>query len=224
MDPENRVDPENKVVRLCVAGMAAEAEGEPARARELFERAWAAAGDDYERCVAAHYVARHQDTPEETLRWNEECLRLADAVGDGRVVGFYASLHLNIAQAHGTLGRDGAAREHFALAAGHVDAVPEGQYREWIRFAIARGLRDQAADGRFAELDALVEGWRERGELTALALVLPALLGDLGELGPPGDGERLVTALRMLHSSGRLPDGERAELGRVIGSLAGGAR
>ncbi|MFD5316541.1 hypothetical protein [Streptomyces sp. NPDC127098] len=215
------MDPHNEVVRLCVAGMAAEAEGERDRARELFERAWAAAGDDYERCVAAHYVARHQDTPEETLRWNEECLRLADAVGDEKMAGFYASLHLNIARAHRTAGRAEPAREHFALAARHVDAVPEGQYREWIRFAVARGLGAHAAGAHFAELDALVERWCARRELTALALVLPVRLGDLGT---PEDGERLVTALRMLHASGWLPEAERAELGRVIGSLADRAR
>jgi hypothetical protein len=31
-----------------------------------------------------HYVARHQATPEDELRWNEEALRLAGAVGDER--------------------------------------------------------------------------------------------------------------------------------------------
>ncbi|WP_243744738.1 hypothetical protein [Streptomyces hainanensis] len=138
------MDPHNEVVGLCAAGMAAEAAGERARARELFERAWAAAGDDYERCVAAHYVARHQDTPAATLRWNEDCLRYADAVGDDRVAGFRASLHLNIARARRDLGDHEPARAHLALAAEHIPAVPEGEYRNWLRLAVADGRRAAA--------------------------------------------------------------------------------
>ncbi|MGO4418780.1 hypothetical protein AB4Z54_08470 [Streptomyces sp. MCAF7] len=97
------MDPDNPIVRLCVQGMTAEAEGRGDDARALFQRAWDTAADDYEACVAAHYLARHQPTPEETLRWNQECLDRADAVGDDRVRGFYASLHLNMGQAYRTL-------------------------------------------------------------------------------------------------------------------------
>ncbi|MGW0983925.1 hypothetical protein ACWD33_24265 [Streptomyces xiamenensis] len=49
------MDPENPVVRLCARGMAND-DG------ELFLRAWEVASDDYERCVAAHYVARTRAT------------------------------------------------------------------------------------------------------------------------------------------------------------------
>ncbi|MFI0785470.1 hypothetical protein ACH4Q6_07735 [Streptomyces lydicus] len=86
------VDPELPVVRLCVEGMQAEAEGRAEAALELFQRAWDTATDDYEACIAAHYLARHQKSPEDTLRWNQECLDRADRVGDERVRGFYPSL------------------------------------------------------------------------------------------------------------------------------------
>jgi hypothetical protein len=56
------MDPNNPVVRLCAAGMAAEGEGRPADAKALFEQAWAESRDDFEACIAAHYVARHQAT------------------------------------------------------------------------------------------------------------------------------------------------------------------
>lgn len=55
-------DPENVVVRLCAQGMQAEAEGRDAQARDLFLQAWEAAEDDYDACIAAHYLARHQPT------------------------------------------------------------------------------------------------------------------------------------------------------------------
>jgi tetratricopeptide (TPR) repeat protein len=117
------MDPGNPVVNLCAQGMRAEAEGRNADARDLFERAWQTAADDYEACVAAHYLARHQPTPQQTLHWNQECLNRADLVGDERVSGFYASLHINMAKAYGDLAEPGKAREHFERAAAHVDAV-----------------------------------------------------------------------------------------------------
>src|SRR6185369_12384821 len=98
------MDPNNPIVKLCVAGMRAEGEGRLDEARALFDQAWAARRDAFEACIAAHYVARPQATPEETLRWNEVALEQAEAVGDGRVQGFYASLYLNVGHAHEVLG------------------------------------------------------------------------------------------------------------------------
>src|SRR5215470_5632474 len=98
------MDPGNPVIALCAQGMRAEGEGRDAEARALFLQAWEAATDDYEACVAAHYLARQQDTPQESLHWNRECLQRADRVGDERVRGFYPSLHLSLARAHEKLG------------------------------------------------------------------------------------------------------------------------
>jgi hypothetical protein len=50
-------------------------------------QAWEKRKDDYDACVAAHYVARHQ--------WNQESLDRADAVNAESVQGFYPSLYLN---------------------------------------------------------------------------------------------------------------------------------
>lgn len=133
------MDTENPVVALCADGMHAEADGRPEDARALFDQAWEAARDDYEACVAAHYVARHQDTPEERLRWNAESLTRAERVGDERVRGFYASLHLNLARDHRELGDETRAEDHYRLAAAHLDAVPPGPYRDLIRAALPSG-------------------------------------------------------------------------------------
>lgn len=51
------------------------------------QRAGEAATDDYDACVAAHYLARQQQTAQQILRWNQECLDRADRVGDERVLG-----------------------------------------------------------------------------------------------------------------------------------------
>lgn len=151
-----RMDPELPVVRLCGEGMQAEAEGRAEAARELFQQAWDIAADDYEACIAAHYLARHQTSAEETLRWNQECLDRADRVADERVREFYPSLYLNMAHAYRRLGRQALAHHYFLRAAERVCDAPggrrdrrdqrdhyghHGQYGDWNRFAIAEGLR-----------------------------------------------------------------------------------
>ena len=68
------MDANNHVVKICVAGMRAEGEGRIAEARTLFLDAWDAHQNDFEACIAAHYVARHQSSAAETLRWNQTAL------------------------------------------------------------------------------------------------------------------------------------------------------
>ncbi|MGC5013419.1 hypothetical protein ACLQ2R_21885 [Streptosporangium sp. DT93] len=134
------MDPDNPVVGLCAQGMEAEADGRPEDALRLFEQAWLERTDDFDACVAAHYVARHQESAEETLRWNEISLKHADAVADERVLPFYPSLHLNIGASHELLGDPDEARRCFRLAADRVHDLPEGPYGDMLRQAIADAL------------------------------------------------------------------------------------
>ncbi|GAA4632524.1 hypothetical protein GCM10023196_066260 [Actinoallomurus vinaceus] len=213
------MDPENPVVRLCAEGMRAEADGRTADARDLFEKAWETATDDYEACVAAHYVARHQPSPEDTLRWNHECLLRADRVGDERVRGFYPSLHINLGKAYRDLGDLTKAREHFLLAAACVDDAPQSQYGDWNRFAIAEGLRTTGGPERRPVDDLLPDLLARlcaRADLKALGLILPAYLGDLGT---DPDRVRLTTALHMVHAARWLPDDDQTALGQAIAAL-----
>lgn len=111
------MDPENPVVRLCVAVTQAEFAGRLDEARRLAWLAWQAATDDYEACIAAHYVARYQDTNEGALHWNQLALVRAQAVNDSRVESFYPSLYLNMGRAYEKLGDQAAAQGYYALAA-----------------------------------------------------------------------------------------------------------
>lgn len=133
------IDPTSRVVQRCVAGMQAEAAGDAAAAREHFARAWDARRDDAEACIAAHYLARHQDRDEDTLRWNLTALRHADAAGDERVGDFYPSLYLNLGHSLETAGDAREARRYYDLAAARVDRLPDGPYRELVRRGIAAG-------------------------------------------------------------------------------------
>ena len=135
------MDPNNPVIKLCAEGMRAESEGRTDEARLLFIQAWEQSKNDYDACIAAHYVARHQKTPEEILHWNKESLDRADAVNDERVQGFYPSLYLNMGKAYEDLGNREQAKRHYELAATKMSILPEGRYGDVVRDAIKRGLQ-----------------------------------------------------------------------------------
>lgn len=111
------MDLTNPVVKLCLEGTRAEFEHRLEAARALYQQAWDAHRDDYEACIAAHYLARFQEHPEELLAWNEIALEHANAVQDERVKEFYPSLYLNLGNAHELLGDQEEAQKYYQLAA-----------------------------------------------------------------------------------------------------------
>lgn len=141
------MDASNPVVKLCAEGMMAEGQGRSDDARDLFAQAWAARTDDVDACVAAHYLARHQASPEETLNWNREALNRADAVGGDRVRGFYPSLYLNMGRSYENIGDWEEAGRNYDLAAERIDDLPDDGYGAMVRRGIAAGRRRAAAGG-----------------------------------------------------------------------------
>ena len=135
------VDPHNPIVQLCVQGMACERELRFHDALRLFEQAWAQSSDDFEFCIAAHYVARHQNSALDSLRWNQEALARADSAHDARVREFYPSLYLNLGKNHEDLGNPTEARRFYAQAASTLDALSPEPYRDVLLDAVARALR-----------------------------------------------------------------------------------
>jgi hypothetical protein len=135
------IDPDNRVVKLCARGMEAESAGRIDEARRLLERAWAEHTDDYEACIAAHYLARHQESAEQLLHWNQTALDHADRVGDDRVRGFYPSLYLNLGHAHEQLGDHAEAARYYRLGEERAGELADDPYSEMVRGAIARGRR-----------------------------------------------------------------------------------
>ena len=111
------MDPNNPVVKLCVEGTQAEFRGQIDLVRSFYQKAWESAQDDYEACIAAHYVARHQDDHQKRLHWNQVALDKANAVADGRVEEFYPSLYLNMGQSYKLLGKMEEATRYYDLAA-----------------------------------------------------------------------------------------------------------
>jgi hypothetical protein len=110
------MDAENPVIRLCVAVTRSEFAGNLQEARNLAWLAWQARTDDYEACIAAHYVARYQESKHEVLRWNQRALEHARAANDGSCEAFYPSLYLNLGRAYENLGDEVAAQLYYTLA------------------------------------------------------------------------------------------------------------
>ena len=130
------IDPNNPVVLLCAAGM--ERDGEPEEARRLFQQAWDARRNDYDTAIAAHYLARHQPTPHETLRWNSLAVTHAERVVDGRTTELFPSLYLNLASSLTALGRLDEAREIIGRAKEHLEGLRADGYRDFLAIGINR--------------------------------------------------------------------------------------
>jgi hypothetical protein len=110
------MDLDNPVIQLCIKGTQAEFAKQQDEARGFYRQAWQLAKDNYEACIAAHYMARLQETPDEEMRWNMEALDCATRVKDARVKEFYPSLFLNMGHSYERIGRADEAQRYYDLA------------------------------------------------------------------------------------------------------------
>jgi tetratricopeptide (TPR) repeat protein len=135
------MDPDNPTVLLCVKGMRYEGEGRYEDARAQFVQAWDESTDDFEACIAAHYLARHQDTNEQRLQWNQESLRRAQAAGGERVQDFYPSLYLNLGYSYEQLGEKAKASYYYELAENSAAKLSGDRYGKIVRDGIEEARR-----------------------------------------------------------------------------------
>ena len=92
--------PFNSIVKLCLQGIDLEEKGRPEEAGKIFFQAWNEATNDFEKFLAAYYVARHQINVLDRLNWYQTALQLALTINDDSVKGAYASLYINIAKCY----------------------------------------------------------------------------------------------------------------------------
>lgn len=136
----NPLDPDNPVTALVIEGIQAEGRGSPDVARDLYRRAWETRTDDLDGAVAAHYVARQQDMPQQALEWNRRALELAQRSGSELTAGWMPSLHLNLGRSYEDLGDHGRAIAHYRLAEAASSVLPDNGYGAMVRSGIARGI------------------------------------------------------------------------------------
>jgi tetratricopeptide (TPR) repeat protein len=109
-------DPRNNVIKLCVQGMDAEEKGKAEEASRLFLQAWNEAANDFEKFIAAYYVARHQKNVSDKLKWLETALELALNINNESVKAAFASLYASIAKCYEDLNDPNNAKKNYELA------------------------------------------------------------------------------------------------------------
>jgi len=95
--------PNNNVIKLCMQSMAMQESGKPDEALRLSLQAWNEAVEDFEKYLAAYYVAREQIEVAEKLRWLETSLGFALNTSDPAVSSAYPNLYSSIAECYDDL-------------------------------------------------------------------------------------------------------------------------
>ncbi len=134
-------DSNNKVIQLCAKGMEMETNQKPEEAQTLFLQAWNEATNDFEKFTAAHYVARHQKSIQDKLKWDEIALAFALKINDSSMTANYPSLYLNIAKCYEDLKDFGNAQKNYQVALSYADLLPDNGYGQIIKSGIKNGIQ-----------------------------------------------------------------------------------
>ena len=108
--------PQNPVVQLCMQGLEREGKAKPEEAKRQFLQAWREAANDFERFIAAHFVARHPPNVAAKLHWLQTALEFAVKVNDEAVAAAFPSLYTAIAECQEQLGDHANAKTNRELA------------------------------------------------------------------------------------------------------------
>ena len=109
-------NPANHVIQLCIQGIELDEKGKPEEASSIFLQAWNESTNDFEKFTSAYYVARHQETVRDKLKWLETSLQFALKINDVTVSGAFPSLYLNIAKCYEDLNDREHAQKSYELA------------------------------------------------------------------------------------------------------------
>jgi tetratricopeptide (TPR) repeat protein len=134
-------DPENPIVKLCAGGMELEGAAKPDEAAAAFNQAWEQATNDFEKFIAAHYIARHQKSVADKLIWDKTSLQLALNIKEDGIEGTYPSLYLNIAKCYEDLNDFAQAKENYQNALTYTSFLGDDGYGNMIRAGIENGIR-----------------------------------------------------------------------------------
>ena len=109
-------NPNNNIVRLCLEGMSLEEKNEPEKANEVFFRAWNESTNDFEKFLSAYYIARHQQTSPDKLKWLQTALQFALQVKSESTNGALHSLYFNIAKCYEDVGDLDNTKKNYELS------------------------------------------------------------------------------------------------------------
>lgn len=126
---EFQFDPTNTIIKLCVKGIGMEDSGRPEDAYLLFLKAWCEAKNDFERFIAAYFIARHQENSSDELKWLKTSLQLALKLNDESVKSAFPSLYLAIAKCYEKLFDFDKAKANYELSSSfNVQPADKGPF------------------------------------------------------------------------------------------------
>lgn len=148
--------PSNSIVQLCLQGMDMEAQGNPEEAAKIFSRAWDEATNDYEKFLAAYYVARHQNNVTDKLQWYQTALQLALQVDDDGVKAALPALYTQIAKCYEELNdTSNAERNHESAASSSGTPSDKGPFYHGTKADLQVG--DLLTPGRMSNYEAALQ-------------------------------------------------------------------
>jgi hypothetical protein len=115
-DLNMQFDPNNPIVKLCLQGIHGEDTGKAEDAKALFLRAWQEATNEFEKFMGAFYLARHQNTVRDKIKWLETTLKFALKINDETVKAAFPSLYKTLAECYDDLGEHEVAKLNHELA------------------------------------------------------------------------------------------------------------
>ncbi len=92
--------PTNKVVKLCLQGMATEANGEIEEASNIFNKALNDAENDFEKYLAAYFIAKNKQDNLEKLEWFKKSLNIALTINDISVTSALPRIYRDISECY----------------------------------------------------------------------------------------------------------------------------
>jgi rifampin ADP-ribosylating transferase len=120
--------------------MELEGQARPAEAAQVFAEAWEMATTDLEKFTAAHYVARHQNSVSDKLKWDETALHHALNMRDTAMKGVLPSLYLNVGKGYEDLNDWHNAQNNYQAALSCMHFLPDDGYGNMIKAGIRNGL------------------------------------------------------------------------------------
>lgn len=114
-------NPNNPFIQLCLQGINLEDQHKPNEATRLYLQTWKQAANDYDKFIAAWFLARVQLNVADSLTWYKIALDLTLTVNNDAVSSALPSLHANLANCYQELGDSANATKHDGLALATVN-------------------------------------------------------------------------------------------------------
>lgn len=117
---------DSDIISLVQSGMKAEADNDFGAAHKFYEEAWSKAEAPKQRSIAAHFLARTQNTKEGRFKWNriaiDEALKIESEVKE-----YFPSLYYCMGLSCEECGDKDKALTYYKLAQSKISDLPQTQ-------------------------------------------------------------------------------------------------